>query len=76
MPRQLAAWELRGKWYLSAFMGARTHANGKTPAKEFDSREELEQYARASLRRSEVVFEYEGEIPEVPLLPAPGVIDG
>lgn len=75
MARQLAAWERDGKWYLSAFVGARTHANGKTPAREFDSRAELEEYATTRAdsrrRRADVIFEYEGESPVTPLLPPP-----
>ena len=58
--RQLAAWERDGNFYLSAFVGQQTHANGKTPAREFSTRTELETYARANLRKSEIVWEYEG----------------
>lgn len=63
--RQLAAWERDGKWYLSAFIGARVHANGKVPAKEFDSRAELDAYAAkltdAKRRKPELIIEHEAD---------------
>ena len=39
--RTLCAWERDGKFYLSAMIGERT-LNGRTPAKEYDTREALE----------------------------------
>lgn len=61
--RQLAAWEgVDGRFYLSAFLADKTHANSKTPAKAFASKEELEAYARtrtdAKRRAPEVVWEH------------------
>lgn len=74
--KQLAAWEGRdGRFYLSAFVGAHRHANGATPARAFDTREALEEYAAArkdSKRRSpQVIWEPVWPEPEPPQLEPP-----
>lgn len=58
--RTLAAWQKGDKFYLSGFRGGAVHANGETPAAEFDSEAEL----LAEVRRRRVNIDWEYKEPE------------